>query len=82
MILKCITIYLIIGWIFEGIEYLCAGGINKFWDEFITNGDYDKTMSQNLIDFATIFSIIIIPFIWPYLIGYCIYYRIKASKHE
>jgi Na+-driven multidrug efflux pump len=82
MVLKCITIYLIIGWIFEGICFLVFGGIEKYFDEiFDTLGGKEK-YSQKVIDFATKFTIIVMSFIWPYLIGYVIYYCVKKSRHK
>lgn len=82
MILKCITIYLIIGWLYEGIHYVLMGGINKYWDEVIKEEDYDKRYSQELLNFAIIFSIIIIPFAWPACLGYSICYGIKKYKES
>lgn len=82
MILKCITIYLIIGWLYEGISYVLLGGINKYWDEVIKEENFDKLYSQETLDSAIRFSIVVIPFVWPGCISYGIWHEVKKSNQE
>lgn len=80
MILKCITIYVLIGWLYEGICFLIFGGIEKYFDAVLDELEDRERYSKESIDFAIVFTIIVMPFVWPMMITAGVKYLIGTRK--